>query len=110
MNNKEQIIEYLKKHNFLDNILLSTDSCIETYKDIMSIYFKWCIFLEYPVNYNSFYYFLCEVGTPSLHYGCLNVTVQGFNHSFYAPALKKSEGLLYDYFLRDLIVLGYDKL
>jgi len=99
---KEEIITFLKERQFLsDNVYFKDPSDETDYNDLINLFKKWCKFLDYPINYNSLYYFFLESGEP--------VYVSG-NTLFFKDRLIMCKEYIYEIYYNELIEKGYDKL
>ena len=122
MNDKEKIIQYLKKCKFLDSIYLGDESDEGNYRDFIDLYHKWCKFMECSVNYVSLYYFLLEAGEIFINEdlsNTVNLTIKiaeiklGGNNNYYNgyySIYDHKYGTFYHTIYDKLIDLGYDKL
>ena len=100
MNSKKEVIAFMKEHNMLAGIKLSTDtSCIDCYTETIDVFKQWCGYVDYPYTYSSFYEFMREVGDVKIFEStCLviifynnkrNITIYNSTNNFFWNDLAK---------------------
>lgn len=112
MDNKEEIIEYLKEYKFFGNIKLSHHSDVNDYEATMKLYYKWCKYLNYPEkSYESLYYFFSEFYELELRDVNRNKPSLCYIKKERSCRIYDSyDGTFYIGYYDKLLELGYDKL